>query len=72
MSGWSIAASPLLPVWAIALFAITAAALLLFGALRRARGTAWRALACMTLAAIALNPSLVNETDVYKRQRIVR
>ena len=68
MSGWSIAASPLLPVWAIALFAITAAALLLFGALRRARGTAWRALACMTLAAIALNPSLVNETDVYKRQ----
>ena len=39
MSGWSIAASPLLPIWAIALFAIAAAALLLFGARRRARGT---------------------------------
>jgi hypothetical protein len=67
MSGWSIAASPLLPIWAIALFAIAAAALLLFGARRRARGTAWRALTCAALAAIALNPALVNETRAPQR-----
>ena len=45
MSGWSIAAAPLLPLWSIAGFAIAAALLLIFGAWRRARGTAWRALA---------------------------
>ncbi|MDE2230125.1 MAG: hypothetical protein KGL11_13940 [Alphaproteobacteria bacterium] len=61
MSGWSLAASPLLPWWAIAAFAVAALILIAFGAGRRARGLALRLLAVMALAAIAVNPSLVEE-----------
>ncbi|MDE1931890.1 MAG: hypothetical protein KGI43_10050 [Alphaproteobacteria bacterium] len=62
MIGWGLATSPLLPWWAIGAFAIAAALLIVFGAWRRARGTIWRLLACLALAAIVINPSLVKET----------
>ncbi|MGH6983460.1 MAG: hypothetical protein ACREEI_04455, partial [Stellaceae bacterium] len=62
MIGWGLATSPLLPGWAIAAFAVAAALLIVFGAWRRARGTVWRLLACLALAAIVINPSLVKET----------
>ena len=67
MSGWSVAFSPLLPWWAIAGFALAAAALLAFGAWRRARGTAWRLLACAALAVIAADPSLVEQKREAQR-----
>jgi len=67
MSGWSLAFSPLLPWWAIAGFALAAAALLAFGAWRRARGTAWRLLACAALATIAADPSLVEQKRETQR-----
>jgi len=62
MTGWSIAASPLLPWWAIAAFAAAAALLLGFGLWRRARGIWLRLLAVIALGAIAANPALVEET----------
>ena len=52
IAGYALAASPLLPWWAIAGFAGLAVLALLFGALRRARGTAWRLLATAVLLAI--------------------
>ena len=61
MTGWSLATSPLLPWWAIAAFAAVALLLIAFGAWRRARGTALRLLAVLALAAIIINPSLVEE-----------
>src|SRR5487761_805783 len=61
MTGWSLATSPLLPWWAIAAFAAVALLLIAFGAWRRARGTALRLLAVLALAAIVINPSLVEE-----------
>src|SRR5690348_7757431 len=61
MIGWSLATSPLLPWWAIGAFAAVAALLIAFGAWRRARGTIWRLLASLALAAIVVNPSLVEE-----------
>src|SRR5271156_1388557 len=67
MSGWSLAFSPLLPWWAIAGFALAAAALLAFGAWRRARGTAWRLLACAALGIIAADPSLVEQKREAQR-----
>ncbi|MBU6506250.1 MAG: hypothetical protein KGQ82_01975 [Alphaproteobacteria bacterium] len=61
MIGWSLATSPLLPWWAIGAFASAALVLIAFGAWRRARGTVWRLLASLALAAIVINPSLVEE-----------
>ena len=59
--GYSIAASPLLPWIAILGFAVLATLLLLYGALRRARGTLWRIAAAAMLLLILLDPSLVEE-----------
>jgi uncharacterized membrane protein len=61
MTGWSLAVSPLLPWWAIGTFAAAAIALIALGLWRRARGTALRVLAVMALAAVVVNPSLVEE-----------
>ena len=67
MTGWSLAASPLLPWWAIGTFAAIALALIAFGIVRRARGTALRLLAMLALAAIVVNPSLVEEKRAPQR-----
>ncbi len=67
MSGWSLGFSPLLPWWAISAFALAAAVLLGFGAWRRARGAAWRLLACTALALIAAGPSLVEQKREVQR-----
>ncbi len=67
MSGWSLGFSPLLPWWAIAAFAVAAAALLGLGIWRRARGTVWRLLACACLALIAAGPSLVEQKREAQR-----
>ncbi|HXQ53149.1 MAG TPA: hypothetical protein VN802_18810 [Stellaceae bacterium] len=61
MNGLSLAASPLLPWWAIAAFVALAALLLAFGVWRRARGVAWRLLALAALVAILVDPSLIEE-----------
>src|SRR5690348_9680275 len=61
MIGWSLATSPLLPWWAIGAFVSAALVLIAFGAWRRARGIVWRLLASLALAAIVINPSLVEE-----------
>jgi hypothetical protein len=61
MSGWSLAFAPLLPVWVIIGFALAAAALLGFGFWRRAKGAAWRMLACAALVLLAAAPSLVKQ-----------
>jgi hypothetical protein len=61
LGGYSLAAAPLLP-WSIILaFAILAALALIFGAIRRARGTLWRLAAAAMLVLILLDPSLVQE-----------
>ncbi|HYL31870.1 MAG TPA: hypothetical protein VEU53_01815 [Stellaceae bacterium] len=61
MTGWTLATSPLLPWWTIGVFSGAALVLIAFGAWRRARGTALRLLAVLALAAIVVNPSLVEE-----------
>ena len=53
--------APLLPWWAIAALGGAAVLALGLGLWRRARGTAWRALALAMLLAILANPSLVEE-----------
>ena len=67
VAGYTLAASPLLPWWAIAVFAGIAVVALLFGAVRRARGTAWRLLATAVLLAILTDPSLVQEDRLPQR-----
>src|SRR6185437_1763674 len=60
-SAYTVAAAPLLPWWAIAALAGAAVLVLALGLRRRARGTAWRALALAMLLAILVNPSLIEE-----------
>lgn len=60
-AGTSIALAPLVPWWLLAALAGLAAALLLFGLYRRARGILYRALAGALIWAILANPSLVDE-----------
>ena len=60
-AGTSIAFAPLAPWWLLAALAGLAAALLLFGLYRRARGILYRALAAALIWAILANPSLVDE-----------
>ena len=60
-AGTSIAFAPLVPWWLLAALAGVAAALLLFGLYRRARGILYRALAAALIWAILANPSLVDE-----------
>ncbi len=67
IAGYALAASPLLPWWTIAGFATLAVLALLFGAIRRARGTAWRVLATAVLLAILTDPSLVQEDRLPQR-----
>ena len=61
MNGLSLAVAPLLPWWAIGTFAAAAILVLAYGAVRRARGVAWRLLALAVLLAILTEPSLVQE-----------
>lgn len=67
MTGWSLATSPLLPWGAIGAFAAAALLLIAFGFWRRARGSALRLLAVLALAAIVVNPSLVEEKRAPRR-----
>jgi uncharacterized membrane protein len=67
MTGWSLAVSPLLPWDAIGAFAAAALLLVAFGFWRRARGTGLRLLAVLALAAIVINPSLVEEKRAPQR-----
>jgi hypothetical protein len=66
-AGYTLAASPLLPWWAIAGFGGLAVLALLFGLLRRARGTAWRLIATAILLLILTDPSLVQEDRLLQR-----
>jgi hypothetical protein len=61
IAGFTLAATPLLPWWAIAAFGALALLALAFGAWRRARGTLWRALAAAILLLILTDPSLIQE-----------
>jgi hypothetical protein len=65
--GWSIAAAPLLPWWALAVFAAAGAALLGLGLWRRAPGLGWRAAAIAVLLAALVDPSLIEEERVPQR-----
>src|SRR5262249_14611503 len=67
VAGYTLAASPLLPWWAIAAFAGIAVLALFFGIVRRARGTAWRLLATAVLLAILTDPSLLQEDRLPQR-----
>jgi hypothetical protein len=67
IAGYALAASPLLPWWAIAGFAALAVLALLFGVIRRARGTIWRLLATAVLLLILTDPSLVQEDRLPQR-----
>jgi hypothetical protein len=66
-SGFSLAAAPLLPWWALAVLAATVAMLLGFGLWRRASGLGWRGLALAVLLAALANPSLIQEKRVPRR-----
>ncbi|MSP89043.1 MAG: hypothetical protein EXQ92_09570 [Alphaproteobacteria bacterium] len=61
LDAYSIAAAPLLPWWALWALAVAIAAIVALGAWRRARGTAWRALASVILWLVLVNPSLIEE-----------
>jgi len=62
IAGWGIAASPLLPLWAVGAFAAAAILLLALGAWRRARGLALRFAGLALLVLALLDPSLVRES----------
>jgi hypothetical protein len=61
MTGFSIAAAPLLPWAVIALFGVLGLLILAFGVWRRARGVWWRGLALAIVLTAIINPSLVEE-----------
>ncbi len=60
-TGFSLAAMPLLSLWALALLAAVGALALAFGIWRGASGLGWRALAMAILLAALINPSLIEE-----------
>ena len=66
-SGFSLAAAPLLPWWALAVLVAAAVGLLGFGLWRRAPGLGWRAVALAVLLAALVNPSLIRERRVPRR-----
>ena len=66
-TGFTLAAAPLLPWWALALFAGAAMLLLGFGVWRRAPGLPWRGLALAVLLAALVNPSLIEEQRTPRR-----
>lgn len=57
----SIAFSPILPVWALAAFAVAALSLLSVSALRDRRGLGWRVLAVAALVVVLFNPRTRSE-----------
>ncbi|MBM3572419.1 MAG: hypothetical protein FJX52_08685 [Alphaproteobacteria bacterium] len=61
LGAYAVAAAPLLPWWALIALAALIAAIVAFGAWRRARGTSWRALASLILWLVLVNPSLIEE-----------
>ncbi len=61
IAGWGLAFAPMLPLWAIAAFALAAVLLLALGAWRGARGLLWRAGGLILLLLVLLDPSLVRE-----------
>jgi hypothetical protein len=67
VAGFSLAASPLLPWWAIGAFGGLALLALAFGAYRRARGTLWRLIATAVLLMILADPSLIQEDRLPQR-----
>ncbi|MBV8736820.1 MAG: hypothetical protein JO007_06110 [Alphaproteobacteria bacterium] len=66
-SGFSIAAAPLLPWWALALLGCAALVLLAVGVWRAAPALGWRAAAIAILLAVLVNPSLIEEQRVPQR-----
>jgi len=56
-----IVLAPLLPLWLVVLFAVLAAALVVYGFARRAPGTVFRTLTLGALVLALLNPSLIEE-----------
>ncbi len=66
-TGYTLAAAPLLPWWALALLAAAAILLLGFGLWRHAAGLGWRALALAVLLTALVNPSLIEEQRVPRR-----
>ena len=65
--GFTLAAAPLLPWLVLALLAMAGALCLGFGILRRAPGLGWRAIAIVVLLAALVNPSLIEEQRVPRR-----
>ncbi|WP_421790684.1 hypothetical protein [Hyphobacterium sp.] len=53
--------APLIPIWAIAALSSLALLATLAGAVRRLNGWLWRSLSILLIAAVLLNPSLVEE-----------
>ena len=67
VSGFSLAAAPLLPWLAVALLAAAGVLCLAFGVLRRAPGLGWRAIAIAVLLAALVNPSVIKEQRKPRR-----
>ncbi|MGH7030186.1 MAG: hypothetical protein ACREEZ_07150, partial [Stellaceae bacterium] len=66
-SGFLLSAAPLLPWAAIAVLGALCLLCLGFGAVRRARGLVWRAIAIAVLLAALVNPSLIEEQRSPRR-----
>ena len=67
MTGLALAAAPLLPWWALGALAWVAILLLGFGLWRRAPGCGWRALVVAGLLVALVNPSLIEERRMPRR-----
>jgi len=70
-SAFSLASTPLLPWWAIALFAAVCVLCLGFGVMRRARGLLWRTVAVLILLAALVNPSVIEEKRSPQRDTAI-
>jgi hypothetical protein len=66
-AGFLLSAAPLLPLAAIAALGAASLLCLAFGAIRRARGLIWRAIAIAALLAVLINPSLIKEQRSPRR-----
>jgi hypothetical protein len=67
LGAYSVALNPLLPWPLIAGLVGLYGALVLFAAARRARGTAWRLVAGLLIAAALLDPSLIEQQRAYQK-----
>ncbi|MGH7114060.1 MAG: hypothetical protein ACREE9_06150, partial [Stellaceae bacterium] len=70
-SGFLLSAAPLLPWAAIAVLGALCLLCLGFGAVRRARGLVWRAIAIAVLLAALVNPSLIEEQRSPQRDAAI-